>query len=215
MTRSNAVKRPTRPPLQGIFGYGSPPTSQSSIHMPVPEPFHETMLTPTEEELKQRYPDIKENRSSVMEQHEQHPPGLQRRNTFIDNPFHGFTATASDIYEAPPNLPNKPTRPLPSPPAHAYPDASHTLSPPSIPAKPSSLAQSEFAGTTVEGHGQAPMSQSSFSQLGTVMIGTTGLKNLGNTCYMNSIIQCLSGTIPLARYFLCKGNLFLRLLCYI
>ncbi|KAM3580487.1 ubiquitin-specific protease doa4 [Umbelopsis sp. WA50703] len=202
MTRSNAVKRPTRPPLQGIFGYGSQPTSQSSIHMPVPEPFHETMLTPTEEELKQRYPDIKENRSSVMEQHEQHPPGLQRRNTFIDNPFHGFTATASDIYEAPPNLPNKPTRPLPSPPAHAYPDASHTLSPPSIPAKPSSLAQSEFAGTTVEGHGQAPMSQSSFSQLGTVMIGTTGLKNLGNTCYMNSIIQCLSGTIPLARYFL-------------
>ena len=35
-------------------------------------------------------------------------------------------------------------------------------------------------------------------------IGLTGLKNLGNTCYMNSTIQCLSATIPFARYF--TGN---------
>lgn len=34
--------------------------------------------------------------------------------------------------------------------------------------------------------------------------GKTGLRNLGNTCYMNSVIQCLSNTLNLRQYFLNK-----------
>ena len=38
-----------------------------------------------------------------------------------------------------------------------------------------------------------------------IVQGAVGLLNLGNTCYMNSLLQCLSNTEALTRHFLSRG----------
>lgn len=69
------------------------------------------------------------------------------------------------------------------------------------PVQPAPLrSNSSFSGVSVAPYASATPYSGSL-QFGEDTIGLTGLKNLGNTCYMNSTIQCLSATISFARYF--------------
>jgi len=112
-------------------------------------------------------------------------PSSPKRNTIIDHPFHVFTDVRNPEFHPPAS----PVRPLPVAPRKSYSGVSERLAaatPHIVPERPPKIPiQSRTVSGTVNFN-----------------IGTTGLKNLGNTCYMNSILQCMSGTIPLSRYFL-------------
>ncbi|KAB2615189.1 ubiquitin carboxyl-terminal hydrolase 8-like [Pyrus ussuriensis x Pyrus communis] len=73
--------------------------------------------------------------------------------------------------------------------------------------QPSTIANSR-SGASVMMNGSAGITNSNFirslwgSSCETGSLGLTGLQNLGNTCFMNSSIQCLAHTPKLVDYFL-------------
>jgi ubiquitin carboxyl-terminal hydrolase 8 len=84
----------------------------------------------------------------------------------------------------------------------------HILRPPPAAASPSTDRQDQ---RTLSGHAvmglKDPMGPLTIPSNITItywlddQVGTSGLKNLGNTCYMNATIQCLNATVPFARFF--------------
>jgi ubiquitin carboxyl-terminal hydrolase 8 len=87
-----------------------------------------------------------------------------------------------------------------------YPDlsAQPILRPPPVAAAPKERPRTHAHSFSVPTTGPPPPtipSEYPVTYWADVQIGTMGLKNLGNTCYMNSTIQCLSATVPFARFF--------------
>lgn len=117
-------------------------------------------------------------------------PSRGRRNDYTDQAHQSYTGV---------------TRP-----SIDYPDlsAQHVLRPP--PAAASSALERQERPRTIQhvqsysiSGGSSALIKSDYpvSYWGDVELVKTGLKNLGNTCYMNSTIQCLSATVPFARFF--------------
>lgn len=105
-------------------------------------------------------------------------------------------------HRSPPPPVSETTRPPPRKSSYDTPATSTALTrpPPARPAPPrinssfSSMQPAQYSAA----HSRFPTSLLSFDE---GVIGISGLKNLGNTCYMNSTIQCLSAAVPFARYF--------------
>jgi ubiquitin C-terminal hydrolase len=69
-----------------------------------------------------------------------------------------------------------------------------------------SRLNSEMQAVPVDARMQQSL-QSLFDDKSKSRMGLVGLQNLGNTCFMNSVLQCLCNTEPLVKFFLFEVHL--------
>lgn len=117
-----------------------------------------------------------------------HPgAGTRRQSGYLDSQYSGHHAPRPSIdYPQPHALGRLPQQPAPA--------ASHSLE--------RRDSRSVVRSDLVPRPGDPLAPNSGVRYWRNAKLGLTGLKNLGNTCYMNSTIQCLSATLPFARFFL-------------
>ncbi|KAG5300159.1 ubiquitin carboxyl-terminal hydrolase [Histoplasma capsulatum G186AR] len=84
--------------------------------------------------------------------------------------------------------------------------------PPSLPRPTPAVPRPIYSGVSEGRHVQAPLARqssasktalyASSSPIDRMKLPRTGLVNMGSTCYMNAIIQCLSVTVQLTKFFI-------------
>ncbi|KAF9474821.1 cysteine proteinase [Pholiota conissans] len=125
----------------------------------------------------------------------------RKRSDFIDQSQEALSGSGFNTRSPPAvDYPDLTSPTIVRPPPVAAPTLERKDNRPRIPPSPFSPMTN---GAPVQAGPKPPRIQSDYAvnYWPDTQIGTSGLKNLGNTCYMNAPIQCLSATVPFARFF--------------